>query len=93
MTQRNYCFFLRSDRYNRNLGCKKHDNAYGINGGGGRTERKRADLALYQHMKQYHDWMAPFAYVAVRLLGWAFFNYHQGLWQGQLIYKIFKKRH
>ncbi len=77
-----------SGKYNRNIACKKHDNAYGINGGGGGKERKRADLMLYNHMKENRDPLAIPAYIAIRLCGWFFFNYHKGLWTGQLSKKL-----
>lgn len=82
---RNYCLFLRSSKYNRNVGCKLHDNAYGIRGGGDRRARAAADKALYAHMRENHDPLALPAYVAVRLFGWLFFNYHGRPWRGQLL--------
>ena len=89
---RDYCLLLDSSKYNRNWGCKWHDNAYGINGGGTGADRKIADQNFYRHLKEHKDPMALPAYVAVRLFGWALFNYHQGLWTGQLLKKIFKSR-
>lgn len=91
---RDYGMFINSAKYNRNWGFKYHDNAYGINGGGGAAERKSADARLYAHMKQAGDPLAGAVYMVVRLFGWAFFNYHSGaplsLWRGQLIKKIFR---
>jgi len=91
---RDYGMFLDSGKYNRNWGFKYHDNAYGINGGGGAVERRAADSRLYDHMRREGDPMAPVVYAVVRVFGWAFFNYHRGaplsLWRGQLIKKIFK---
>lgn len=85
---RDYCFLLNSHKYNRNYGCKKHDNAYGINGGGGAKERKQADIRFYEYLKSNNDPMAWFAFAAVRLFGWMFFNYQYGKpWVGQLTKK------
>lgn len=81
---RDYCLFLDCTKYNRNLGCKRHDNAYGIHGGGSRRERLAADRALLAHMRANGDPMALVAYGFVRLYGWFFFNYHRGFWRGQL---------
>lgn len=81
---------------NRNIGCKKHDNLYGIHGGGNKYDRKKADLILFQHMKENKDGLAPFVYIGIRLFGWLFFNYTKTSmirpWNGQLIYKVFKKK-
>jgi hypothetical protein len=86
---RNYCLVLNPWKYNRNLGCKLHDNAYGVKGGGGGAERKVADLALLAHMRREGDPLAWPVYLAVRLCGWFFFNYHKGrLWKGQLSKKL-----
>jgi hypothetical protein len=86
---RNYCLILNPQKYHRNLGCKYHDNAYGVNGGGGGRERKAADLQLLDHMSREGDPLARPVYLAVRLFGWFFFNYHRGwLWTGQLSKKL-----
>lgn len=74
---------------NRNMGCKRHDNAYGINGGGTRADRRRADRALYAHMRANGDPLALPVLVFTRLFGWFFFNYHGKPWRGQLVRKIF----
>jgi hypothetical protein len=88
---RDYCLLIDSNKYNRNIACKRHDNAYGINGGGNPEDRKKADLAFYHHMKKHGDPMAKIVYIAIRTFGWIFFNYKSGkLWQGQLIKRIFK---
>lgn len=87
---RNYCILLDGRKYNRNLGCKAHDNAYGIHGGGTGRERRQADRALYAHMRANADPMAFPAFFFVRLYGWLFFNYHKGLWQGQLLKKCLR---
>lgn len=86
---RNYCRILDPQKYNRNLGCKFHDNAYGIRGGGSSQDRKCADLKLLQHMLHENDPMAWPTYVTVRLFGWFFFNFTKNsLWRGQLSKKI-----
>jgi hypothetical protein len=85
---RDYCYFLDGSKYNRNWGCKAHDNAYGINGGGSERDRRAADRALYRHMRANHDPMAPIAWFFVATYGWMFFNYHRGLWRGQLLRRI-----
>jgi hypothetical protein len=90
---RNYCFFLDGSKYNRNIGCKAHDNAYGVKGGGTESQRKKADLTLLAHMRANNDPVAEIAYAFVRLYGWAFFNYHGRPWQGQLIRRLFRSRH
>ncbi|MEM8593688.1 MAG: hypothetical protein AAGF06_02575 [Pseudomonadota bacterium] len=90
ISHRDYCLLIDGSKHNRNLGCKKHDNAYGINGGGGASERKIADRRFYEHLKSNNDPVAPFAYAAVRLFGWFFFNYKQGVWRGQLSKRLFK---
>ncbi len=87
---RNYCFLIGGKKYDRNLICKLHDNAYGLNGGGAPARRKEADLELFDYMKKRCDPMAYPAYWAVRAFGWAFFNYKSGgLWRGQLKNIIF----
>lgn len=84
---RNYCHFLDPRKHNRNVGCRRHDNAYGVAGGGGERDRRRADVALFRHMRAQHDPMAWPALVACLACGWFFFNYHPGrwLWRGQLV--------
>jgi len=82
---RAYCLFLNSFKYDRNRGCKAHDNAYGIHGGGGRSERLAADRALLAHMRARADPLALPVFGFVRLYGWIYFNYHRGLWRGQLV--------
>lgn len=77
-------------RYNRNIGCRRHDNAYGIYGGGTGRDRRAADLALYRHMRGNHDPMAPVVLAFTRLFGWFFFNYHGRPWRGQLVRRIFR---
>jgi len=87
---RDYCFLMDGEKYNRNIACKLHDNAYGINGGGNSDNRKDADLKFYSHLQSNQDPMAKLAYYAVRLFGWAFFNYNdkEHPWRGQLLRKI-----
>jgi hypothetical protein len=86
---RNYCFLIGGKKYQRNLICKLHDNAYGVNGGGDPARRKTADTELLRFMRDNRDPMAYPAYWAVRIFGWAFFNYTSGaLWRGQLKNKI-----
>jgi len=89
-TERQYCLFMNSAKFNRNIGCKRHDNAYGINGGGTPADRRRADSALYQHMRAQGDPLAPVVLVFTRAFGWFFFNYHGHPWHGQLVRKICK---
>jgi hypothetical protein len=93
MTQkeRQYCLFMDGTKRNRNIGCKKHDNAYGINGGGGEADRLCADMTLFRHMRSNHDPMAPLVLLFTRLFGWFFFNYHGRPWRGQLVRKIFPR--
>jgi hypothetical protein len=93
MTQkeRQYCLFMDGGKYNRNMGCKRHDNAYGINGGGTSADRLRADRALYDHMRGNADPLAPVVLAFTRLFGWFFFNYHGRPWRGQLVRKIFPR--
>lgn len=89
-TERQYCLLLDGRKYNRNLGCKRHDNAYGVNGGGFEADRRAADLQFYRHMRDQHDPFAILALAAVTLCGWFFFNYHGRPWHGQLVRKIFR---
>lgn len=88
--ERDYCYFLDHRKYRRNQGCRLHDNAYGINGGGGERDRWRADRALYNHMRENSDPMARLTWLACALYGWFFFNYHPGrwLWRGQLVRRL-----
>ncbi|NBC36210.1 hypothetical protein GTZ99_06515 [Novosphingobium sp. FSY-8] len=90
-SDRQYCLFMNSGKYNRNQGCKRHDNAYGINGGGDGRARRAADLALYRHMRAQGDPLAPVVLAFTRTFGWFFFNYHAGLWRGQLVRKLFPR--
>ncbi len=89
--ERQYCLFMDGRKRNRNIGCKRHDNAYGINGGGSEADRLSADLALYRHMRGNRDPMAPVVLAFTRLFGWFFFNYHGRPWRGQLVRKIFPR--
>ena len=86
---RQYCLFMNGRKFNRNAGCKRHDNAYGINGGGNGKDRLRADLALFAHMRDQRDPLAWWVLSFTRCFGWFFFNYHGSPWQGQLIRKIY----
>lgn len=77
-------------KYNRNIACKQHDNAYGIRGGGSETDRIKADKEFFKHMKTNKDPLALIAYLGIRLYGWLFFNYKTNiLWKGQLLKKLF----
>jgi len=91
---RDYCYFLDHRKYNRNRGCQLHDNAYGINGGGGERNRWSADTALYRRMRGEGDPMAIPTFVACLVYGWFFFNYHPGrwLWRGQLLRRFVKAK-
>jgi hypothetical protein len=90
--ERDYCYFLDYRKYNRNRGCRAHDNLYGINGGGGERERWSADRALFRHMKEEGDPMALPTLAGCLALGWFFFNYHPGrwMWRGQLVRRFVK---
>jgi hypothetical protein len=90
-TERQYCLLMDGRKYNRNIGCKRHDNAYGIRGGGSRADRLAADLRLYRHMREQGDPLALLVLGAIRCFGWFFFDYHGKPWRGQLVRKIFKK--
>ena len=81
-----------STRYDRNAGCRRHDNAYGIAGGGGERDRWHADLALYRRMRANGDPMAIPVLAACLCYGWFFFNYHPGrwLWRGQMVRRFVK---
>ena len=86
---RDYCYIINSNKYNRNIACKFHDNDYGINGGGGGFEKAKTDKALLDHMKENKDPRAIPTYIAVRCFGWLFFNYKKDMpWKGQLIKKF-----
>ncbi len=87
--ERQYCLFMNGRKYNRNKGCQKHDNAYGIKGGGGERDRLHADMALYRHMRENGDPLAPVVLFFVRTYGWFFFNYHGRPWWGQLSRRFF----
>lgn len=89
---RDYCYFLDHRKYDRNRGCRLHDNAYGINGGGSEGDRWRADLALFRRMREAGDPMAAPTLLGCLALGWFFFNYHPGrwLWRGQLVRRFVK---
>ena len=84
---RDYCYFLDHRKYNRNRGCRRHDNLYGINGGGGEADRWRADRELFAAMRREGDPMAVPTLLGCLAFGWFFFNYHagRGMWQGQLV--------
>lgn len=87
--ERHYCIFMDGSKFNRNAGCRAHDNAYGIHGGGSERDRRAADLALYRHMRSNRDWLAPVVLYFTTVCGWFFFNYHGRPWRGQLIRKLF----
>lgn len=87
--QRQYCLLMDSRKYDRNAGCRAHDNAYGINGGGSELDRRRADYALFRRMRERGDPMAFAVLFFTRVYGWMFFNYTRSWpWRGQLIRKI-----
>ncbi|WP_176592403.1 hypothetical protein [Sphingobium sp. EM0848] len=90
--ERDYCYFIDHRKYNRNIGCRRHDNAYGINGGGSERDRWRADMAFYRHMKGEGDPMALPSLLACLCFGWFCWNYHpgKGLWRGQLLRRFVK---
>ncbi len=92
--ERNYCVFLDPKKYNRNEGCHRHDNQYGIYGGGSERDRRRVDREFHATMKEEGDPMAFIAWLACTLFGWIFWNYHPGawLWEGQLIRKLVKSK-
>lgn len=89
---RNYCYFLDGRKYNRNSGCRRHDNRYGIAGGGGERDRWAADWELYRCMRGQGDPMARLTLAACLCYGWFFFNYHRGrwLWRGQMVRRFVK---
>lgn len=90
--ERNYCVFLDHRKYNRNVSCRRHDNRYGINGGGSERERWRADLDFYTAMRREGDPMALPSLIGCLVFGWFFWNYHprKWLWKGQML-RRFKK--
>ena len=88
--ERQYCLLMDGRKFNRNIGCKRHDNAYGINGGGAEADRRAADLAFYRHMRSEGDPLAIPVLAAVTCFGWFFFNYHSSPWRGQLVRKLFR---
>ena len=85
--ERNYCVFLDHRKYNRSVGCRRHDNLYGIAGGGSERDRRRVDREFYETMKREGDPMAFWAWLACAVFGWFFWNYHAGswLWRGQAL--------
>jgi hypothetical protein len=83
--ERKYCLLMRSHKYNRNQICKRHDNAYGIAGGGCGRDRLRADITMHARMLAQGDPLAWPAFAFVRFFGWFFFNYHGHPWRGQLL--------
>lgn len=90
--ERNYCLFLNPAKYNRNIGCRRHDNLYGIAGGGTERQRWAVDRDFYRTMKREGDPMALPALIACLLFGWFFWNYHGGRWpwKGQLLRRFVK---
>ncbi len=89
--ERQYCIFMDGSKYNRNAGCRAHDNAYGIYGGGTEKDRYAADMRLFRTMRAEGDPLAHFVLLSTRMYGWFFFNYHGRPWRGQLIRKIFPR--
>lgn len=89
--ERQYCLFMDGRKHNRNIGCRRHDNAYGINGGGRERDRLKADMDLYRHMRGQGDPLALVVLYFTRIYGWFFFNYHGFPWRGQLVRKIFRR--
>ncbi len=90
-SERSYCIFMDGSKYNRNAGCRAHDNAYGIYGGGSEKDRWKADFTLFCHMRSNRDPMAPIAFYFTIVCGWFFYNYRQKWpWRGQLIRKIWR---
>ena len=89
---RDYCYFLDHRKYNRNRGCRRHDNLYGINGGGGEADRWAADRELFRHMRGEGDPMAWPTLLGCLAFGWFFFNYREGRgpWRGQLVRRFVK---
>lgn len=85
--ERNYCLFLNPRKYNRNQGCRRHDNLYGVAGGGSERRRWAVDYQFYRTMKAQGDPMALPAFLACLTFGWFFWNYHSGRWpwKGQLL--------
>jgi len=89
--ERQYCLFMDGTKHNRNAGCRAHDNAYGIHGGGTERDRRAADLALFRHMRGNRDPLAFLVLYFTTVYGWFFFNYHGRPWRGQLVRKIFRR--
>jgi hypothetical protein len=89
--ERQYCIFMDGSRYDRNAGCRAHDNAYGIHGGGSERDRRAADLVLFRRMRDNGDPLAFVALFFTTIYGWIFFNYHGWPWRGQLVRKIFRR--
>ena len=92
--ERNYCAFLDPNKYNRNQGCRRHDNLYGIAGGGTERQRWRVDLEFYRTMRGQGDPMALPSLIACLTCGWFFWNYHSGRWpwRGQLLRRFVKAK-
>ena len=91
MTERDYCLFIDCRKFNRNVHCRKHDNAYGIFGGGNAQDRLQADRHFYVSMRLEGDPMALPCLIVCRALGWFFFNYKSGKpWTGQLVKRLFR---
>jgi hypothetical protein len=86
--ERQYCLFMDGSKYDRNAGCRAHDNAYGIYGGGTERDRRAADLRLFRRMRANGDPLAFVVLFFTSCYGWFFFNYHGSPWRGQLIRKI-----
>jgi len=92
--ERNYCALLDHRKYNRNAGCRRHDNLYGIAGGGTERMRWRVDRELYRTMRAQGDPMALPALIGCLMFGWFFWNYHSGVWpwRGQLLRRFVKAK-
>jgi hypothetical protein len=92
--ERKYCVFLDPDKYNRRAGCRRHDNLYGIAGGGTERERWRADQEFLNYMRAQGDPMALPSWIGCVLFGWFFWNYHSGRWpwRGQLLRRFVKAK-
>lgn len=92
--ERNYCLFLDPKKYDRNVGCRRHDNLYGIAGGGTERDRWRVDREFLAHMRAKGDPMALPSWIGCAVFGWFFWNYHSGRWpwRGQLLRRFVKAR-
>jgi hypothetical protein len=90
--ERNYCFLLNPRKYNRNAGCRRHDNLYGIHGGGSERQRWAVDREFLRTMRSNSDPMAFPSYIGCLLFGWFFWNYHSTRWpwRGQLLRRFVK---